>query len=241
MRIIAHRSGPVKYPEQTVLSALHALEIGAEMVEVDVRFTKDGDLAIHHDDRADYLFGDSRMIPEMTTKEFLSLRHKNHPEFCSHLLDHYMQAEALPLLIHIKDEKTIPKILELSEKYGCTDKITLGVLSAQGVKTAKSIIHGVKVLVFMDKPESTDECVEAGADYIRLWEDWFTEENVARVKKHPNVELWCMAGKCTPEGVGYTSKENIEKFVNMGADGILVNDVSFLIGALKEIKVIKNK
>ena len=29
MRIIAHRSGPVKYPEQTVLSALHALEIGA--------------------------------------------------------------------------------------------------------------------------------------------------------------------------------------------------------------------
>jgi hypothetical protein len=44
-----------------------------------------------------------------------------------------------------------------------------------------------------------------------------------------------MAGKMTPEGVGYTTKENIKKFVEMGADGILVNDVSFLIGALKEI------
>ena len=235
MRIIAHRSGPVKYPEQTVLSALHALELGAEMVEVDVRFTKDGDLAIHHDDRASYLFGDDRNIPEMTTTEFLALRHKRNPEFCSHLLDHYMAAGAFPLLIHIKDEKTIPKILELSEKYGCTDKITLGVLTADGVKTAKSIIPGVKVLVFMGSPENVDECAEAGADYIRLWEDWFTEENVASVKKHPNVELWCMAGKMTPEGVGYTTKENIKKFVEMGADGILVNDVSFLIGALKEI------
>lgn len=238
MRIIAHRSGPVKYPEQTVLSALHALDIGADMVEVDVRFTKDGDLAIHHDDRADYLFGDDRNIPEMTTTEFLALRHKRDPEFCSHLLDHYMAAGAFPLLIHIKDEKTIPKILELSEKYGCTEKITLGVLTADGVRCAKSIIPGVKVLVFMGSPEKTDECAQAGADYIRLWEDWFTEENVARVKRHHDVELWCMAGKCTPERVGYTTKENIEKIVHMGADAILVNDVSFLIATLKELKVI---
>lgn len=233
MRIIAHRSGPTIYPEQTVLSALHALKTGAEMVEVDVRFTKDGDLAIHHDDRASHLFGDDRNIPEMTTTEFLALRHKKHPEFSSHLLDHYMAAGAFPLLIHIKDEKTIPKILELSERYGCTDKITLGVLTAEGVKTAKSIIPGVKVLVFMGGPENIDECVEAGADYIRLWEDWFTEENVARVKKYPHVELWCMAGKCTPEGVGYTTRENIKRFIEMGADGILVNEVEFLIDAMK--------
>ncbi|MBE6705262.1 MAG: hypothetical protein E7583_08375 [Ruminococcaceae bacterium] len=237
MRIIAHRSGPVNYPEQTVLSALDAIRMGAEMVEVDVRFTKNGDLAIHHDDRADYLFGDERNIPEMTTTEFLSLRHKRNPEFCSHLLDHYMAAGAFPLLIHIKDEKTIPKILELSERYGCTDKITLGVLTADGVRNAKRIIPDVKVLVFMGSPENTDECVEAGADYIRLWEDWFTKENVARVKKHSGVELWCMAGKCTPEGVGYTTKENVERFVRMGADGILVNDVSFLIDTLKELRI----
>lgn len=235
MRIIAHRSGPTVYPEQTVLSALHALECGADMVEVDVRFTKDGDLAIHHDDAAEYLFGDGRNIPEMTTTEFLSLRHKRNPEFCSHLLDHYMAAGAFPLLIHIKDEKTIPKILELSEKYGCTDKIVLGVLTGEGVRTAKRIIPGVKVLAFMHGVENTDECAAAGADYIRLWEGWFTEENVARVKSYPGVEVWCMAGTCTPEGVGYTTKENIERIVKTGADGILVNDVEFLKTALEEI------
>ena len=236
MRIIAHRSGPTVYPEQTVLSALDALSKGAEMVEVDVRFTKDGDLAIHHDDRASHLFGDDRLIPEMTTVEFLALRHKKNPAFSSHLLDHYMTARAFPLLIHIKDEKTIPKILELSEKYGCTDKIILGVLTADGVRTAKSIIPGVKVLTFMGGVENIDECAEAGADYIRLWEAWFNEGNVARVKKHPDVEVWCMAGECTPEGVGYTSAENIRRIVELGADGILVNDVSFLIEALENTK-----
>ena len=170
MRIIAHRSGPTVFPEQTVLSALHALKSGADMVEVDVRFTKDKDLAIHHDDRASHLFGDDRNIPEMTTTEFLALRHKKNPEFCSHLLDHYMQAGAFPLLIHIKDEKTIPKILELSEKYGCTDKIILGVLTANGVREAKRIIPGVKVLTFMGGLDCTDECADAGADYDKQYE-----------------------------------------------------------------------
>lgn len=235
MRIIAHRSGPVNYPEQTVLSALDALNMGADMVEVDVRFTRDGDLAVHHDDRATYLFGDDRNIPEMTTTDFLALRHKKNPEFCSHLLDHYMAAGAFPLLIHIKDEKTIPKILELSERYGCTGKIILGVLTADGVRIAKRIIPGVKVLAFMNEVRCIDECAKAGADYIRLWEDWFTEENIKQVRKYPGVEVWCMTGGYTGYEVGYTSKDKIKKIVELGADGILVNDVSFLIGVLKEI------
>ena len=37
MKLIAHRSGPVDYPEQTILSARQALELGADMVEIDVR------------------------------------------------------------------------------------------------------------------------------------------------------------------------------------------------------------
>lgn len=236
MRIIAHRSGPTVYPEQTVLSALDALKRGAEMVEVDVRFTKDGDLAIHHDDRANGLFGDNRLIPEMTTSEFLTLRHKRCPAFSSHLLDHYMACGAFPLLIHIKDEKTIPKILELSERYNCTDKIILGVLTAEGARTAKSISKSIKVLVFMEKVESIEECSACGADYVRLWEEWLTDENIARVRQYPDVELWCMTGCYNGYECGYTSKEGLVNIINKGVDGILVNDVEFLISTLKEIK-----
>ena len=50
MKIIAHRSGPTVFPEQTIRSALFAKENGADLVEIDVRFTKDKKLAVSHDE-----------------------------------------------------------------------------------------------------------------------------------------------------------------------------------------------
>ena len=45
---IAHRSGPVSYPEQTVASAIEALSFGADIIEIDLRLTSDGELAVTH-------------------------------------------------------------------------------------------------------------------------------------------------------------------------------------------------
>ena len=36
--IIAHRCGPGRFPEQSLASARHALALGADLVEMDVRF-----------------------------------------------------------------------------------------------------------------------------------------------------------------------------------------------------------
>jgi len=47
--VIAHRGASKAFPENTVAAFRGALEIGADMVELDVRRTADGQLAIHHD------------------------------------------------------------------------------------------------------------------------------------------------------------------------------------------------
>lgn len=75
MKIIAHRSGPTVFPEQTIRSALFAKENGADLVEIDVRFTKDKKLEVSHDENAARVFGVDKNIGEMSGDEFAALRH----------------------------------------------------------------------------------------------------------------------------------------------------------------------
>jgi glycerophosphoryl diester phosphodiesterase len=48
--IVAHRGGASQWHENTVEAIQHAIERGADMVEIDVRRTADGKLVVHHDE-----------------------------------------------------------------------------------------------------------------------------------------------------------------------------------------------
>jgi len=59
--VIAHRGASKAFPENTLAAFRGALAMGADMVELDVRRTADGRLAIHHDAR----LPDGRAICEL--------------------------------------------------------------------------------------------------------------------------------------------------------------------------------
>lgn len=48
-RVVAHRGASANRPENTISAFLHAAELGADGVELDVHPTADGWLAVHHD------------------------------------------------------------------------------------------------------------------------------------------------------------------------------------------------
>ncbi len=49
-RVVAHRGASGDYPENTALSFGKASEIGVDVIETDIHFTKDGDFLVIHDD-----------------------------------------------------------------------------------------------------------------------------------------------------------------------------------------------
>lgn len=223
MKKIAHRSGPTIYPEQTVASAKQALADGADLVEIDTRFTADGQIAVCHDDNAMRVFGIDKKIDEMTAAEFTALRHKDAPDFSAHLLPDYLEAGIAPLLIHVKvgGEKLLP-LLDTLRKADYLDKVTLGVTTAEDIRIVKKYDPAIPVLAFMGSADCIDESAQAGADYIRLWEKWVTTERVERIVSH-GKKVWIMAG--FKDTVGYTSEENLRLWASMPIDGILVNDI----------------
>ncbi len=228
MRKIAHRSGPTVYPEQTVSSALLALRNGADMIELDTRFSKDGVIIVSHDDDLERVFGVNVRTQELTADEFKALPHKDAPGFFGHTLQDYIDAGAFPMLIHVKEGgERLPELLSLLERNGCLGKVVLGVSRTPDIAFIKKYDESIKVLAFMRSPECIEESAEAGADYIRLWEKWYTDELFEKIKAL-GKECWIMTGNYDGFEVGYTSKEKLDHFFGVPADGILVNDISCL-------------
>lgn len=232
MKIIAHRCGPTVYPEQTITSARFALYCGADMVEVDVRYTKDKKIACSHDANVRRVFGVDKRVCDMTAEEYLSLRQAKDPSFGSHLLEHYLACGVKPLLIHVKEVEVIPELLDMLARYDYLDDVVLGVMKAEAVREVKNYSKSIKVLAFMPGVEQIPQFVEAGADYIRLWEYWMTDDTVSAVRAHP-VGLWIMIGKDVLDSdVGVTTPEGLDKVLSYGVDGVLINDTGLLQEAL---------
>jgi glycerophosphoryl diester phosphodiesterase len=70
---IGHRGAAGYEPENTLRSFRKALELGVDMVELDVRRTKDGKLVVIHDDTVDRTTPGSGAVAEMTLAEIMEL------------------------------------------------------------------------------------------------------------------------------------------------------------------------
>lgn len=100
--VIGHRGHPVGTPEQTLASFRHAARAGAEMVEADVRRTRDGQLVLMHDATLERTTDGRGLVREHTYAE---LRERDAggwfgPQFAG---------ERIP---------TLAELFELADEYG---------------------------------------------------------------------------------------------------------------------------
>jgi glycerophosphoryl diester phosphodiesterase len=62
----AHRGGAALWPENTLLAFQHALELGVDFIESDLRMTRDGALVLHHDARVDRTTNGAGAVADLT-------------------------------------------------------------------------------------------------------------------------------------------------------------------------------
>lgn len=232
--IIAHRCGTEKYPEQTMAAASHSLALGADYVEMDVRYTAEGVPVICHDSNALRLFGENSKISDLTAAEFLALRHTCNRCYSSHSLDDVLAGGIAPILLHTKMSGSfIEDILVHLRSFDYEDKIVMGVQTADDVRRIKCFNPAIQTLAFMPSLDKCNDFIESDADIIRLWEPWVSTEQIEKIHT-AGRKVWVMVG--TPERVGYTTEENLCLLVHMGVDGVLINEIEWAKQILDEIK-----
>ena len=80
MLVAGHRGARKVRPENTVSAFRYAMDLGVDMVETDIRQTKDGCLVLMHDERVDRTTDGSGRVREHTYAEFRRLNAAVHDE-----------------------------------------------------------------------------------------------------------------------------------------------------------------
>jgi glycerophosphoryl diester phosphodiesterase len=71
--VVAHRGAAARRPENTMESFRHAVELGADAIELDVHLTSDGELAVIHDDTVDRTTNGSGPVAGMSMDDLRAL------------------------------------------------------------------------------------------------------------------------------------------------------------------------
>jgi len=136
--ICAHRGGAEEFgPENTIHTYRKSVtEFHAQLLEIDLRMTADGEVVLLHDDDVDRTTNGTGLAACMTLEQLKALDAAYHyPELRNtgitiptfkEFLDEFVHFPSLLFMLDIKDSQSVPVALQLVKEYGIEDRILLG-------------------------------------------------------------------------------------------------------------------
>ena len=240
MKLIAHRGGSLG-KENSFETFLASARMGADMVECDIRRTKDGVLVIYHDPSLERLAGYPVTVDQVTLEEMQQMHAAKGLEVLTfdRLAAEYK--EKTPILLHIKlmdyDEAFAKHVVDSGLP------IVPGVMSLDMLSCFTPYLPPERILAFIPKPEMAKDFYDHGVGIIRLWEQWLVDITPADVKAScPNAQVFIMAcnlkrgeDKEIPLETMDGSCESLEKCLALGADGVLLNKIEMALNWRKAL------
>jgi len=233
--IIAHRCGNICFPENTMTSATHSFNVGADYLEMDVRFTRDEVPVIVHDECLQRLFSIKKNVSEITVSEFMSLHYLDTDEHHPNELRDFLHNKLCPLLLHIKEGGTkLEKLIELLDVNKALSNVVFGVTSINDLELLKNFNADLNILGFITTDSEWPDYLSRGAMIIRLWDEWVTKKVVCDIHSWGGL-VWVMTGSSSEGMVGQASRERLLLLRDMGVDGILINDPPFALEVFSRV------
>mgnify|MGYP002735275245 CR=1 FL=1 len=219
--ILAHR-GYVGGGVENSLGALEAAaDVNADMVEMDVMQTKDGEFVVIHDPQLGRLASLHKSVKDMTLDELTQVEihdHSGHTDTIPSLEEYVLRAKELnmPLLIEIKmggldSDDHVERLVEQLESLDAMDGNIFHSLDAESVETLKTIRPDTTVGYIM--PFAGDGLPRTPADFIVV-EEWTATKN--------------MQAAAADAGLGFfvwtvDAPENQREKLRRGVDGIITD------------------
>ena len=156
MLVAGHRGARRIRPENTLTTFRYAIDLGVDMVETDVRQTKDGHLVLMHDARVDRTTDGSGYVRDFTLADFRRLNAAAHdasfaperPPLLEELLELLAAHPTMLLNLELKEYPhvegetrafdTADRSLELVERYGLGGRVILNSFSGQLLRRMQS-------------------------------------------------------------------------------------------------------
>ena len=228
IRIVAHRGASAYEPENTLVACEKAIEMGADMIEIDVHLSSDCVLVVIHDYRLGRLINGRGWVKHQTLAELKELSGGTIPTL-EEVID--TVKGRCGLYIELKGNSTAQLTVELLRLKNFTDVI---VASFKGrlIRTAKRIAPEFRTSLLSGKVGSDFVAMarSARADYVHLC----FESKAAEPHKLLTPELLAEL-RAASLGIILWHEERpreLQELVKLDVDGICTNTPDLLKTAL---------
>ena len=120
--VIAHRGDSVGARENTPAAFASAVALGADMVELDLRRTRDGTIVVLHDQSLLRLWGVDASVGELDWAEVAGLRSGDDEDSRIPLLSEVLRALPLPLMVDFTRREVVEGALTAVEAAGALER-----------------------------------------------------------------------------------------------------------------------
>ena len=203
-------------PENTLSSFRKAVELGADMVELDVHLSKDNQAVVIHDSCINRMTDGEGKVNDLTLEEIKKFKVRGNEKIPSlqEVVD--LVKDKCRLNIEIKDEKALEESVRIIKKNKIEDKVVISSFIEGVVKKSKKLDPGIKTALLFVAAESyhLELANYLNVDYVNIH-----QEKIKKVilDKARNLNLKINAW-------GADNKSSIRRMIKLGVDGIITND-----------------
>jgi glycerophosphoryl diester phosphodiesterase len=230
MFAIAHRGYSSLYPENTALAFEKAIEVGADYIETDLRFSSDGVIVCCHDDNFERLGGGPVQVDQLSFADIQKLNFHGGLEILR-LEDVFRIAAGrakVMLDVKIPTAEMAEQALALADTLKMADHIMVGARTPEMATLVRKIRPATNVLAMPKNDDDVKTFLGLPVDAIRLYEDALEPQMLAAIEaaKQP---LWVTGGRRPlGEQSGDMTFERLDRLEAIKAAAVLINDPTLI-------------
>lgn len=222
---IAHRgaSGEGLAPENTLAAFERAIQIGVDLLEIDVRTTGDGHIVVLHDPSLDRTTDRQGLVRAMTFDEIRQADAGNGEKVptLDEVLD--LARHRAQVLVEIKSDFISERVLQIIADTGSDEQVVLQSFNPQTVQRLKLLAPQLPASLLVGQLPTTPsrvrarrlvtQVLEAGANALSIWHATLTPALIEEMRKRA-IAVWA-----------WTVDEDIimRDLAMMGVQGIITN------------------
>jgi len=236
LTVVAHRGASARSPENTLAAFAGALALGVDVIESDVRATRDGALVLSHDADLFRLTGRPDKVEDLdlaAIRQIVVGTDAAHGEQTMPALGELLHAvgDRARILLDLK----LPtgherEVLGAVRAAGAEGTVIVGVRSVASLQAFKRVAPRLPILAFGRSPEAVWEMAGVGADLVRLWSNWLDGDLLRRAGQL-GKPVWIMCGTPGAGKIGETTLRELLAYRRGGAAGAILNDPQLALRA----------
>lgn len=229
LMVVAHRGASALAPENTLAAFSQALALGVDVIETDLRATRDGELVLSHDENLLRRAGRAEKIADLDLAELRQIVVGT---------DASLGAQTIPTLgellqfaagrVRVLLDLKLPsgheaQILGAIGAAGAEREVIVGVRSLDSLRAFRELAPRQAILAFGRTLDDVWALAEAGADVVRLWSPWVDAAALARAES-AGKPVWVMCGSPALGDVGEATLPELLAYRRSGVAAVLLND-----------------